>query len=210
QGADMFAGNELGQVFALLQFAAVATKLIDAEVGMRAVGQSDRRGSARNLLHRHAMMQIAEAGTAVFFFDGDPVQAERAHFRPEVAWKDVVAIDLVGARRNTVLRKSRDRPAQHIDIGPETEIEPRPDIGDHAAVSTPNTRHAMARSNNFIAWTSGCQRLNSTAGGLAAGMRQKPIDDLGGRRLGEEEALHLVAAGKAQQDTLFFRLHSLD
>src|SRR6185437_4169628 len=120
QGADMFAGNELGQVFALLQFAAVATKLIDAEVGMRAVGQSDRRGSARNLLHRHAMMQIAEAGTAVFFFDGDPVQAERAHFRPEVAWKDVVAID----RRSisTSVPRPKSNPAQTLGIMPPSPL----------------------------------------------------------------------------------------
>ena len=57
----MFAGDQLGQIFALLRLAAVAADLVDAEIGMRAVGQADRGGSARNLLHGDAMMQIAEA-----------------------------------------------------------------------------------------------------------------------------------------------------
>ena len=102
---------------------------------MGAVGQPDRGGSARNLLHRHAMFEIAQAGAAIFLVHRDAVQAERAHFRPQVAREHVIAVDLLGARRDAVLREAADGLAQHFDVGPEAEIEARPGIGDHRFVS---------------------------------------------------------------------------
>ena len=117
------------QIFALLRVAAVAPELVDAEIGMRAVGQPDRRAGARDLLHRHAMLEIAEAGAAIFLLDRDAVQAERAHLRPQVAREDIVAVDLVGARRDLVLREAADRLAQHVDVGAEPEIEARQALG---------------------------------------------------------------------------------
>src|SRR5450756_2939827 len=130
----MLAGDELGQIFAALLFVAVAADLVDAEIGMRAVGQSDRSAGARNLLHRHAMLEIAEAGAAILLLYGNAVQAERAHLRPQVARKCIAAIDLRGARRDAVLSKAADRFAQHVDIGPEAEIEARPAVGDHCVL----------------------------------------------------------------------------
>ena len=46
QRADMLAGDQLRQIFVLLRIGAVAADLIDAEIGMRAVGQADRGGCA--------------------------------------------------------------------------------------------------------------------------------------------------------------------
>ena len=102
---------------------------------MRAVGQADRGAGARNLLHRHAMFEIAQARAAVLLLDRDAVQAERAHFRPQVAREGVVAVDGRGARRDAVLREIVHRLAQHVDVGSEAEIEARPGIGDHEAAS---------------------------------------------------------------------------
>ena len=73
---------------------------------MRAVGKADRAGGARNLLHRHAMLEIAEPGAAVRFRHGDAVQPERAHLRPELARKPVLAVDPLGERRDAVGRRS--------------------------------------------------------------------------------------------------------
>src|ERR1700674_2315254 len=42
-----------------------------------------------------------------------------------------------------------------------------------------------------------------------AGARDHAVDRRGRRRLGEQEALHLVAAGEAQQDTLLLGLDAL-
>src|SRR6185437_4138763 len=44
--AEMFAGNQFRQIAALLLFGAVAADLVDAEIGMRAVGKTDARGAA--------------------------------------------------------------------------------------------------------------------------------------------------------------------
>ena len=90
---------------------------------MRAVGQADRGGGARNLLHRHAMGEIAEPGAAQFLFDGDAEEAERAELRPQLARKAVGAVDLVGVGRDLVLGESAHRVAQHVDIAAEAEIE---------------------------------------------------------------------------------------
>jgi len=38
----MLAGNQLWQIFPLLRLIAVAADLVDAEVGMRAIGKPDR------------------------------------------------------------------------------------------------------------------------------------------------------------------------
>src|SRR6266850_1192124 len=83
-GSDMVARDQLGQVFALLRVAAVAADLIDAEVGMRAIGEPDRCRGARNFLHRDDVRQVANRATAVFLLDGDAKQAERTELAPQV------------------------------------------------------------------------------------------------------------------------------
>src|ERR1700684_3532503 len=96
----MLAGNQLGQVAAFLLVIAVAAELIDAEIGMGAIGKADRSGSARNLLDRDAMFQIAQRQAAIFLRRREAVEAERPHFGPEVPREKIVAIDRGGARRD--------------------------------------------------------------------------------------------------------------
>ena len=123
QRADMLAGDQLRQVFALLRVGAVAADLVDAEIGMRAVGQPDRAGGARNLLHRHAMLEIAEPGPAPLLLDRDAVHAERAELGPELAREGVGAVDLVGARRDLVGGEAAHAVAQQVGGLAEVEIE---------------------------------------------------------------------------------------
>ncbi len=59
QGADVLAGAQLGQVFLLLRLAAVLADLVDAQVGVGAVGQADRGRGAADLFHRHHVGQVA-------------------------------------------------------------------------------------------------------------------------------------------------------
>src|SRR5580704_13433749 len=98
----MRARNQLGQIFPLLRVAAVAAELVDAEVGMRAVGKPDRRRSARDLLERDTMLEIAEPAAAVFLLDRNAVQPELAEFRPEVARELIAPVDLGRPRRDLV------------------------------------------------------------------------------------------------------------
>ena len=92
--ADVLAGDQLRQVLRLLLGRAPAAELVDAEIGVRAVGEADRGRGAGDLLDRDAMGEIAHAGAAVLLGYGDPEQPERAELLPEVGRKLVVRVDL--------------------------------------------------------------------------------------------------------------------
>src|SRR5690348_5445232 len=95
---------------------------------MRAVGKADRCARARNLLHGHAMLEVAEPCPTVLLLNRDAMQAKRSHFRPKIAWENIVAVNGVRARRDTILRKITHGLAQHVDVGPEAKIKARPCI----------------------------------------------------------------------------------
>ena len=107
--------TRLGKIFPLLRLAAVAPDLVDAEVGVRAVRQADRRRGAADLLHRDDVRQVTHRGAAVFLLDGDAEQADVAHLAPQVRREDVVAVDLRRARRDLAVGELLHRRAQHVD-----------------------------------------------------------------------------------------------
>src|SRR5947208_3546581 len=92
---------------------------------MRSVGEADRGGAAADLLHRDAMREVAHSGAAIFFFDRDAVQPERAHFGPQLDREPVGPVDFGGERRDPVLGKAADRGPQHLDLRAEVKIEAR-------------------------------------------------------------------------------------
>src|SRR5947207_431002 len=98
----MLARNQFWQIFPFLRVAAVAADLVDAKVGMGAVGQADRRRGARYFLDRNAVLEIAEPGAAIFLLDGNPVQAERADLGPEIPGELIALVDFGRARRDLV------------------------------------------------------------------------------------------------------------
>jgi hypothetical protein len=102
QRADMFAADQLGQIFLLLLGRAPAPDLVDAQVGVGAVAQADRGRGARHFLHRHDMFEIAQAKAAELFLDGDSVQAQFAHLGPELAFEFVLFVDLGGQRGQAI------------------------------------------------------------------------------------------------------------
>ena len=128
---DMFAGDELGQVAALLFPGAVAPDLVDAEIGVGPVGQADGGRGPADLLHGHDMGGVAQSRPAVFLLDGDPEQPEGAELRPEVAREGIVAVDRVGTRGDLVGGEGLDRGAQHVDGVAEAEIERGQGVGSH-------------------------------------------------------------------------------
>src|SRR5215469_10203399 len=134
----MLAGDQLGQVFALLRLAAVAAELVDAEIGMRAIGQADGRGSPRNLLQRDAMLEIAEPCPAIFLLDRDAMQPERADLRPEVARKLIALVDLGGARRDLIAGEIVNGFANCVRGFAEVEIEDAVRVGNHGRVPPAN------------------------------------------------------------------------
>ena len=100
---------------------------------MGAVGQADGGGGARHLLHGDAMLEIAEAGAAMLLLDRDAVQAEGAHLGPQVAREGVGPVDLVGARRDALLREVAHGGADGIGGVAEIEVELAGGVRDHGA-----------------------------------------------------------------------------
>ena len=92
---------------------------------MSAIGEPDRGRAAAHLLHRDAMGEITHPGAAILLLDGDAVQAERPHLRPQLDRKAVGAVYLGGERCDLVLGEIAHRRAQHVDLGAEIEIEGR-------------------------------------------------------------------------------------
>src|SRR5687768_16582107 len=111
----MLAGDEPGQVFALLRFGAVAADLVDAQVGMRAVRQADRGRGARDLLHGADLREVAHGAAAVVLLDGHAEQAEAPELAPQVRRKLVRLVDPGGARRDLLGGEVLHRFAQHGD-----------------------------------------------------------------------------------------------
>src|SRR5947209_6070153 len=115
---------------------------------MRTVAQAHRRGGARDFFKRDAMFEIAETGAAKLFFDRDSVQADRTHFRPEVARELVGAVDLGGARRNLILGEITCGRADHLGGLAEVEVEAGGDVGDHKTCPRMRPGTCRRRSGN--------------------------------------------------------------
>ena len=129
---------------------------------MRAVGQADRGGGARDFLHRDAVLEIAEPGAAPFLLDRDAVHAELAQLRPQVAREGVAAVDLVGARRDLVGGEAAHAVAQHVGGLAEAEIK------------APDIVHAHLRRSRMIGRCNrkaivGLMHVLRCAGNIAAG-----------------------------------------
>jgi hypothetical protein len=96
------------------------------------------------------MLEISQARSAIFLLDGDPVQAERADFRPQVAGKLVAAVDLGGARRDLVGRESMHGFADGVRGFAEIEIEDPIHVGDHGRAAS--GQMALVLTQSLILW----------------------------------------------------------
>ncbi len=123
QCADLLAAYEPGQVPLLLFGRTPATNLVDAEIGVRAVGKSDGSRSAADFLHRDNVREIAQAGTAELFLDRDAEQPELAEFGPQVGRELIARVNRLRPGRNAVRSKSVHGLSQQVDILAEAEIK---------------------------------------------------------------------------------------
>ena len=123
KGTHVFAAHQRGQVALALCRGAVAMDLVDAQVGMGAVGEPDRRRRPRDLLHGDHVGEIAHRGAAVFLGDGDAEDAERPHLAPEVGGKFVGLVDGRGTRGDLGGGECPHRVAQHAEGFTMTEVE---------------------------------------------------------------------------------------
>ncbi len=110
----MLAADQLGQIFRLLLLIGPAADLIDAEVRVGAVAKAHRGGRAGDFFLSDDMLEVAEPEPAPFFLDRDSVEAECAHFGPELARELVRLVDLGGDRRDPVPGKTLGRLADRV------------------------------------------------------------------------------------------------
>lgn len=123
--ADIVAGDQLWQIALPLRVVAVAAYLVDAEVGMGAVGQPDRSRAPRNLFHGDDVGQIAHVGAAILLRRGHAEQAEVAKALPEVGREQIGFLDLGSARGDLRLDEGAHGVAQHADVFAQIEIDAR-------------------------------------------------------------------------------------
>ena len=121
--ADVFAGDQLGQVFLALGPGAVAADLIDAKVGVGAVGETDRSRCPRNFFERDDVGKVAQIGAAVFLAGGHAEQAHVSEFFPEVGREFVGAVDFGSTWRDLGVGKRLHRITQQVDVFAEAEVE---------------------------------------------------------------------------------------
>src|SRR6185437_6906903 len=81
---------------------------------------------------------------AIFLLDGNPVQAKRADFRPEVAGELIAPVDFVGARRDLVAREIMHGFADRVRGFAEIEVEHPMRIGNHGRAASGANRAACS------------------------------------------------------------------
>ena len=106
QGAHVCAVHQLRQIAVPLRIAAMTRELIDAEIGVRSIGEPDRAAGARDLFHDDDVRQVAQVGAAPALRHGHAEQAQRPQLGPEVARKLVSTIDFIGQRRDPLAREA--------------------------------------------------------------------------------------------------------
>ena len=102
---------------------AVAVDLVHAEVGVRAVGQGDRRRATADFFHDDHVRQVTQAGTTVFFRHGHAEQAHVAELAPQVGGEQIVDVDLSGARGDLFGDEGLNLIAQHVDGFTEGKVQ---------------------------------------------------------------------------------------
>ncbi len=148
----MLAGDQFRQILALLLGVAVQLDLIDAEIGMGAIGERHGGGRASDLLDHDRMRQIAHVDAAEFLRHGDAKKAERAHFRPELVRKHIGAINLRRARLQLLLSPAMGHRLQGLDL--LTKSEPHR-MMEHIflpllRVAWPSSKPAMTTRENAV------------------------------------------------------------
>ncbi|MNQ04715.1 hypothetical protein D3C85_174340 [compost metagenome] len=119
----MFAADQLGQEFGLLCVATVAVNLVDAQIGVGSIGQSDAARSAGDLFHGNHMSQVAHTRATILFGDGHTEQAHVAELAPQVHGELIGAVCGFRARGDFFGCKAGNGIAQHVDVFTKEEIQ---------------------------------------------------------------------------------------
>ena len=76
--------THLGQILVLLLLVTVADNLVDAEVAVGAIAESNGSGGAGKLLHGNHVLRVAEGRATILFRGSDAKQAKVPQLFPKV------------------------------------------------------------------------------------------------------------------------------
>jgi hypothetical protein len=113
---------------------------------MGPIRQRNRSRSTADFLHRNDVFEITQTCAAGSLLHGDAEQAQIAEFRPQLARKRVVAIDLRSNGSDVRLREGRDAGAQQFDVLAQVEVEVFRELRLHE--SAPCTDARISRKNS--------------------------------------------------------------
>ena len=150
---ELLAGRELRQPFLLLLLVAVEVDRHRPERRVRRDGDRDRRVDARQLLDRDRVRHGVGAGAAVLLRDRDAHQPELGHLRDELVREALLAVELLGDRRDArhgelAHRAGAGAPARR---SARSSREARGELGDRGGRRSPcrrgraGSRRASAR-----------------------------------------------------------------
>jgi len=98
------------------------------------------------------MGQIAHAGAAEFLLHGDAMQAQRPHFRPQIARERILVVDRGGARRDFGSRKCAHTVAQRCDLRVGIETKKTGRIAHPMIIARTGSRYRSAAQAFCLSW----------------------------------------------------------
>ena len=100
QSSDVLSRNQFRQILLLLRFVAISDDLVDAQVRVCTVGESNTSSDSTHFLHDKSMRKVAHVSTSVLLGSGDAVEAHFTALEPELSeiLKNVGAVSFVGVR----------------------------------------------------------------------------------------------------------------
>ena len=140
----------LGRYLRFCASRAVAPQLVDAQVGVRAVGEPDRGRAAADLLHGDAVLEVAEPRAAVLLLHRDAVQAHVAELRPQVraGTRSILSISAASGAISSAV-KPRTLARSWSAVSPRSKLSEGKSLGIMGRVSLGVCSLASARRLNW-------------------------------------------------------------
>ena len=134
---ELLAGRELGQPFLLLLLGAEEEDRHRAERRVRGHRDRDRRVDPRQLLDRDRVGERVGAGAAVLLGDRHAHQPELGELRDELVREAVLAVELLGGRRDPLLGELANGGADELVLGREVEVHAERRVASSTISRTP-------------------------------------------------------------------------
>jgi hypothetical protein len=137
EGGELLPGSEVGKPFPLLLLGAEEVDRHRPEGRVRRDRDRDGRVDSRQLLDRDRVRDRVAAAAAVLLRNRHPHKTEPRELGDEVVREAVLAIELLGDRRDLLLREVPDRAADELLLFGQVEVHALSLVASSAIRRTP-------------------------------------------------------------------------